>query len=165
MKRFLCAMIFVALAAAISFAAPATTQMGVSATLLPTVSVQSTNLDFGDWFIGDAPHFATATITVTATNGTLYNITLDAGTHFSGATRNVQNGTDAVPYIINDPSNSVQWGDSGFGGTYAAGFAVPGTGTGSPQAFVANGELDTNLANPASRIGLYSDLVTVLVNY
>ena len=47
------------------------------------------------WFIGDARHHSTATITVTASIGTVYNITLDAGTHFAGGTRNVQNGADA----------------------------------------------------------------------
>jgi spore coat protein U-like protein len=156
---------FVFLAAAVGVAATTSAQMGVSATLLPTVSVQTTNLDFGNWFIGDSPHSAAATITVTASIGTLYNITLDAGTHFAGGTRNVQNGTDAVPYIINDPTNTVEWGDNGFVGTYNAGFAVPGTGDGLPQLYTANGVLETNLANPASSLGLYTDFVTVTVNY
>lgn len=165
MKRLMLVLVLVLLAAAVSFAALPTAQMGVSATLLPTVSVKSTNLDFGDWFIGDSPHNTTATITVTATAGTVYNITLDAGTHFAGGTRNVQNGADAVPYIINDPTNTVEWGDSGFAATYAAGVAVPGTGSGSPQEYTANGVLQTNLANPASPVGVYSDFVTVTVNY
>jgi spore coat protein U-like protein len=165
MKRLMLAVVLVLFAAAVSFAAATSAQMGVSATLLPTVSVESTDLDFGTWFIGDSPHSATATITVTATAGTVYNVTLDAGTHLAGGTRNVQNGADAVPYIINDPTNTVEWGDNGFAGTYAAGFAVPGTGDGSPQVYAANGVLETNLANPASPIGVYTDFVTVTVNY
>jgi spore coat protein U-like protein len=165
MKRLMLAAFFVALASAVGFAGTTSTQMGVSATLLPTVSVETTNLDFGDWFIGDSPHSATATITVTATTGTVYSITLDAGTHFAGGTRNVQNGADAVPYVINDPANTVEWGDNGFAGTYAAGFPVPGTGNGSPQPYSANGVLNTNLASPASSVGSYTDLVTVTVNY
>ena len=165
MKRLMLAAILVLLAAAAGFAATTSAQMGVSAMLLPTVSVETTNLDFGNWFIGDSPHSATATITVTASIGTVYNITLDAGTHFAGATRNVQNGVDAVPYIINDPTNTVEWGDNGFAGTYAAGLAVPGTGTGSAQLYAANGVLETNLANPGSPVGLYTDFVTVTVNY
>ena len=164
MKRLMLSIGFVLLAASMSFAATTSTQMGVSATLLPTVSVESTNLDFGDWFIGDSAHSATATITVTATTATAYNITLDAGTHFAG-TRNVANGVDVVPYIINDPSNAFEWGDNGFAGLYTAGSAVPGTGNGSPQTFTANGLLHTDLASPASAIGAYSDIVTVTVNY
>jgi spore coat protein U-like protein len=165
MKRIMLSAFFVLLAGAVSFAATTSTQMGVSATLLPTVSVSTTNLDFGNWFIGDSPHNATATITVTASIGTVYNITLDAGTHFAGGTRNVQNGVDVVPYIINDPTNTVEWGDNGFAGTYAAGFAVPGTGDGAAQLYSANGVLETNLANPGSTVGLYTDFVTVTVNY
>jgi spore coat protein U-like protein len=165
MKRLMLAAFFVLLATAVGFAATTSAQMGVSATLLPTVSVETTNLDFGDWLIGDIPHSATATITVTATTGTAYDITLDAGTHFAGLTRNVQNGTDAVPYIINDPTNTVEWGDNLFANTYIAGSAVHGTGNGSPQPYTANGVLDTNLASPASSVGLYTDFVIVTVNY
>ena len=165
MKRLILTTFFVLLAAGVGFAAAASAQMSVSATLLPTVSVETTNLDFGDWFIGDSPHSASATITVTATTGTVYNVTLDAGTHFAGGTRNVQNGADAVPYIINDPSSTFEWGDNGFLGTYAAGSPVPGTGNGSPQPYTANGILETNLASAGSSIGVYTDFVTVMVNY
>jgi spore coat protein U-like protein len=164
MKRLMLAIGVALCAASVSFAATVTAQMGVSATLLPTVSVESTNLDFGNWFIGDSPHSAKATVTVTASSTTSYNITLDAGAHFAG-TRNVANGVDVVPYIINDPTDTVEWGDNGFAGTYAAGSAVPGTGNGSPQTFTANGLLRTDLANPASAIGAYADFVTVTVNY
>ena len=165
MKKLMLLTFFVVLASSVSFAATQSATMNVTATLLPTVTVQTTNLDFGNWLIGDSPHTATATITVTATNGTPYAITLDAGTHGTSGTRNVQNGTDAVPYVINDPTNTVQWGDSGFGGTYLAGNPVTGTGNGSPQPYTANGVLDTNLASPSSTIGLYTDFVTVTVNY
>jgi spore coat protein U domain-containing protein, fimbrial subunit CupE1/2/3/6 len=165
MKRLMLAAAFVLLAAAVSFAATTTATMNVSATLLPTVAVESTNLDFGDWFIGDSPHSATATVTVTATNGTVYNITLDAGNHLSGGTRNVANGADMVPYVINDPTDTVEWGDNGFAGTYIAGNPVAGTGDGSPQPYTANGVLNTNLASPSSTVGLYTDFVTVTVNY
>jgi spore coat protein U-like protein len=165
MKRLMLVAFLVLLAGATGFAASTSAQMSVSATLLPTVAVETTNLDFGNWFIGDSARTATATITVTASNLTAYNITLDAGTHFAGATRNVQNGIDAVAYTINDPTNTVEWGDSGFAGTYAAGLPVPGTGNGLPQTYTANGVLHSELANPASALGLYTDFVTVTVNY
>jgi spore coat protein U-like protein len=166
MKRLMLAAFFVLLAAAAGFAGTTSAQMGVSATLLPTVSVQTTNLEFGTWFVGDPDHTATATITVTASNLTPYNITLDAGAHFAG-TRNVQNGNgiDAVAYTINDPTNTTEWGDNLFGNTYIAGSAVPGTGNGLPQPYVANGVLRTSVASATSALGLYSDIVTVTVNY
>jgi spore coat protein U-like protein len=165
MKRLILIAFLAALAASTGFALTTTAQMSVSATLLPTVSVQTTNLDFGTWFIGDADHHSTATITVTASNFTAYNITLDAGTHFAGGTRNVQNGLDTVAYTINDPTNTVEWGDNLFANTYVAGSAVPGTGNGLPQTYAANGVLHTSTASATSALGLYTDFVTVTVNY
>ena len=165
MKRLILAAFLVACAASAGFALTTSAQMGVSATLLPTVSVQTTNLDFGTWFIGDADHVSTATITVTASNLTAYNITLDAGTHFAGGTRNVQNGVDTVAYTINDPTNTAEWGDNLFGNTYIAGSAVPGTGNGLPQTYTANGVLHTSTASATAALGLYTDFVTVTVNY
>ncbi|HVP17420.1 MAG TPA: spore coat protein U domain-containing protein [Spirochaetia bacterium] len=166
MKKLILAALFVLLASALSFATNTTATLNVTATLLPTVSVQTTNLDFGDWLIGDSQHSATATITVTATNGTDYKIGLDAGTHFSGGFRNVQNGTDMVPYFIYSDTSNTEWGDNGLvGGTYSAGNPVSEKGSGSAQLYTAYGVLRTDLASATSSIGSYTDLVTVTVNY
>jgi len=165
MKRLMLVAILAVLTAAVGFAAVATAQMGVSATLLPTVAVETTNLDFGPWFIGDLDKPATAVITVTASNLTPYDITLDAGTHFASGTRNVVNGADAVAYTINNPTSTGEWGDNLFAGTYVAGSSVPGVGNGLPQPYTANGVLHTSTASAASTLGLYTDFVTVTVNY
>jgi spore coat protein U-like protein len=159
MKRLMLVALLAVLAAAVGFAATATAQMGVSATLLPTLAVETTNLNFGEWFVGDTDHVAPLKITVTASNSTSYDIALSAGNNFATGTRNVQNGADAVAYTINNPDNTGEWGDGVFGTTF------PGTGNGLPQEYDTTGVLHTSTASAASQLGLYTDIVTVTVNY
>jgi spore coat protein U-like protein len=165
MKRIFVLVMLVALTGVTAFANTQSTTMQVTATLLPTVSVSTTNLNFGTWVITDNLLYSSATVTVQATAGTNYAITMDAGKHFDGVYRNVANGAYNVPFLIFDPTNKFLWGDAGYAGTYAAGSPVTSTGTGSPQTFTANGQLSAFIANPASPIGVYSDSVMVTVNY
>jgi len=165
MKRIFVLVFLVALTGVTAFANTQSATMQVLATLLPTVTVSTTNLNFGTWIITDAIIKSSATVTVQATAGTNYAITMDAGQHFDGVNRNVANGTFNVPFQIFDPTNTFLWGDAGYGKTYMAGSPVTSTGTGSPQTFTANGQLFAFLAKPASPVGVYSDNVTVTVNY
>ena len=165
MKRLVLLSLFVVLAAAAAFANSTSTTLPVSATLLPTVSVSTTNLDFGTWVLTDGVIPSSATVTVQATAATNYAITMDFGQHFSAGWRHVQNGAFGVIYEILDPTGSFEWSDQGYGNTYPSGGPVFSTGTGSAQSFTANGLLFVASADPASPIGLYSDLVTVTVNY
>lgn len=166
MKRLLlvCCMIFLAGAAAFGNVGSAT--IAVAARLLSVVSVSATSLDFGTWVAADRIHLATSTVTVQASTGTSYAITLDAGQHYDGVFwRHVQNTGADVPYLIVDPSDSFLWGDGGFNNTYTPGNAVRGIGSGSPQSFTANGFLFTLFASPESPAGTYTDVVTVTVYY
>jgi spore coat protein U-like protein len=165
MKRLLVVGCTMVLAGAVAFG-NANSTIVVAAKLLPGVSVSATSLDFGTWVAADRIHVATATVTVQASMGTSYAITLDAGQHYDGVFwRHVQNSGSQVPYLIVDPSDSFLWGDGGFTGTYSAGSAVHGTGSGSPQAFTANGFLFSLFANPAAPAGTYTDFITVTVYY
>jgi len=140
--------------------------VGVSAKLLPGVSVSTTSLDFGTWIAADRIHLATATVTVQASVGASYAVTLDAGQHYDGVFwRHVQNNGAEVSYLVVDPSGSFLWGDGGFANTYSPGNAVHGVGTGTPQSLTANGFLFSLFASPASPAGTYTDLITVTVYY
>jgi spore coat protein U-like protein len=166
MKRQLWIACILGLAGAAVFANVNSTTIEVAARLLPQVSVSATSLDFGTWVAADRIHTATATVTVQASAGTAYAITLDAGQHFDGVFwRHIQNSASQVPYLIVDPSDSFLWGDGGFTDSYSAGSAVHGTGNGSPQAFTANGFLFTLFADPQSLTGPYTDSITVTVYY
>jgi spore coat protein U-like protein len=109
------------------------TTMPVLANLLPSFSVSTTSLDFGTWVIGNYILYSSATISVQATPGTTYAITMDAGQNFDGVNRNVANGPYNVPFIIFDPTNSFLWGDAGFAGTYASGSACSAPGPDPPR--------------------------------
>jgi len=166
MKRLLVFGCVLALAGAAAFGNAATTTVTVAAKLLPVVSVSTTSLDFGTWVAADRIHLATATVTVQASVGTSYAVTLDAGQHYDGVFwRHLQNDGSQVSYLVVDPSGSFLWGDGGFADTYPPGGAVHGVGTGLPQSLTANGFLFTLFASPESPAGTYTDVITVTVYY
>ncbi len=166
MKRPLLISCLLVLAEAGAFGDAGSGTIAVAAKLLPAVSLSATSLDFGTWVAADQIHAATATVTVQASAGTSYAVTLDAGQHYDGVFwRHIDNSGSQVPYLIIDPSDSFLWGDGGFTDSYSAGSAVLGVGSGSPQALTANGFLFTLYASPASPAGTYTDFITVTVYY
>jgi spore coat protein U-like protein len=166
MKRAMSFICLLVLAEAAAFGNASSATIAVAAKLLPVVSVSATSLDFGTWVAADQIHAATATVTVLASAGTQYAVTLDAGQHGDGVLwRHIENSGSQVPYLIVDPSDSFLWGDGGFANTYTAGTAVHGVGSGSPQSLTANGFLFTLYASPASPTGTYTDFITVTVYY
>jgi spore coat protein U-like protein len=166
MKRALLLSWLLVLAEAAAFGNATSATIAVAAKLLPVVSVSATSLDFGTWVAADQIHAATATVTVQASAGTAYAVTLDAGQHSDGVFwRHIENGGSQVPYLVVDPSDSFLWGDGGFAGTYTAGSAVHGVGSGSPQSLTANGFLFTLYASPESPAGTYTDFINVTVYY
>ncbi len=165
MKKLLLVGCVLALAGA-AFGNAVSATMGVASRLLPVVSVSATNMDFGTWVAADEIHVATATVTVQASTGTSYAITLDAGRHYDGEFwRHVDNSGFQVPYLIVDPSDSFLWGDADFASTFSPGSAVLGVGSGLPQSLTANGFLFTLFARSDSPAGTYTDFITVTVYY
>jgi len=152
------------LLAAVAVAGSKSATMHVSAKLAPTVVVSTTNLDFGTWRYRDSDRKATATVSVVIPAGKAFAITMDAGLHYAGGVRNVQNATFRVPYKILGPSGAL-WGDKGYAGTFTSGTPVRGTGTGNVQTFKASGVLQTKNVTRCYAVGLYTDSVTVTVYY
>jgi len=165
MKKLIVFAIFALCAASLCFASTETAEMAVSANLIPTVVVEASSMNFGDWYIEDDPKSATATINVTASLDLVYNVTLDGGLYDDDTYRYMKNGEVAVPYQLFKADLSTEWGDLGFAGTFVAGSSVEGTGTGSAVEYTVYGLLRTDLAPADAPVGLYEDTVVVTVNY
>lgn len=142
-------------------AATTTTNLAVSANVMATCGVSTTGLAFGtyDPTSGLALN-QTATITTTCTNGTPYNIGLDAGTG-TGATTAIRIMTDTtadqLPYgLFQDVGHTTNWGNTIGTDT------VAGTGTGAAQATTVYGQIAA--ATPANT-GSYTDTVLLTVSY
>jgi spore coat protein U-like protein len=97
-------------------------------------------------------------IQLTCSNGTPYTVTLDAGLHASGTTRQMTNGTDNVAYgLYQDVARATPWGDgTTFGG------ALSGNGTGAAVDMNIYGRVPPQAAVSA---GTYTDTVLVTVGW
>lgn len=155
MKRLMILMVLVLLGGAMAMAGP-TGNLVVSATLQATYTVVSVDaLAFGNWSLGDDDKTKNAIITVKATPGTSYKVTLDNGLWFDSGTRRVKGGSSYVPYqIYYDSLGGTEWIGAGVGPT--------GSGTGSDELFTAYGQLHNNTAITAAP-GLYGDTVVVTI--
>lgn len=120
----------------------------------------ATDLDFGSVpGLIDAPVDQDATITLTCTRRTAWDVGLDNGQHAAGDTRRMQldGGTSHVTYeLFRDPARTLRWGSTP--GTDAE----PGEGTGFQQQVTVHGRVPAGQAVPA---GQYRDTVTVTVTY
>jgi len=166
MKKILLAVL--TLASALGFSMPVyaltqTSTMPVSMTVVPSVNVSATSLNFGS-IAPSAGSDANATISVTAANGTAYTVTLDAGLNYDGSSRIVKSGaTTGGYYYLYTDMGANEWGDSGFGNTYNGMGSAPGvtgTGSGAIQNLTVYGQLGA-----FSTGGTFTDTVTVTVNY
>lgn len=147
-------------------AANATTTTGslnVNATVGAVCSVTTIPVNFG--LYSGAAINTTGGVSVTCTNGTAYNIALDAGAHYDGGSgyRTIAQDAETMPYVLFTPDGDPnEWGDAGYAGTYAFGNPVPDTGNGAAQPHVVNARL---LAGAAVSAGSYNDVVGVTVHY
>jgi spore coat protein U-like protein len=141
-------------------ASTATSSFVVSATVLSVCLVTASPLAFGNY----DPTASTATsgsttLAVTCTNGTPYNVGLNAGTG-TGATvttRKMTFGSNLLSYsLYADSGHSTVWGQTVGTNT------VTGTGTGLPVTQTVYGQIPAQQAMP---IGAYTDTITVTVTY
>jgi spore coat protein U-like protein len=139
-------------------AATATSTFTVSATVQATCSIAAGNLAFGTYtgvLINN-----TATLSVSCTNTTPYNIGLNAGTS-TGATVTTRKmtgtGANTVAYgLYRDAGHATNWGNTVGTDT------LPGTGNGAVQAVTIYGQMAAGqLVTP----GAYSDTITATINY
>lgn len=146
------------LPAASAMAATATTSIAVSATVVATCVISATPLAFGNY--EGLQSDSTATLSITCTNTTPYNVGLGVGLA-PGATVTSRAMTGpagaTLPYsMFSDSARTTNWGMT------VATDTVAGTGTGSVQTLTIYGRIAAGLyASP----GAYTDTVTATVTY
>jgi len=135
-----------------------TTTFAVSATVQATCLISATGLSFGT-YTGVVDN-ATSTVSVTCTNTTPYNVSLNAGTA-TGATVTTRKMTGPSSALLNYSLFSNSGMTTGWGNTIGTD-TVAGTGNGSSQAITVYGQI------PASQYvtpGSYADTITATVTY
>jgi spore coat protein U-like protein len=163
MKRFA----LVVSAAALSmtgsaFAAQATTTLPVSALVVDVCAVAALPMAFGTYDPTSSSNLdSTATVTVTCSLNTPYNVRMSAGANSASvSTRKMLvggGGSDLLPYALyRDSGRTQNWGVTDGTDT------VAGTGAGLPQAITVYGRVAGSQNVPA---GAFTDTVTVTVNY
>jgi spore coat protein U-like protein len=139
-------------------AATATTTFGITSTVQSNCVMSGNSLGFGAYTGSAIP--VTTTLSVTCTNGTTYNVGLNAGTA-SGATVTNRGMTGPggawLGYALyQDSSRTTNWGQTV--GTDTVG----GTGNGSAQSITVYGQL---AASQFVTPGSYSDTITATITY
>ncbi len=137
-----------------------TASIAVSATVLSSCGVTALPLAFGTYSPTQSTNTtAQTTVVVTCTNGTPYNVGLNAGagTGATVATRKMTSGSNTLTYsLYSDSGYSTVWGNTIGTNT------VTGTGTGLTQTINVYGSATALQAVPA---GSYADTVTVSLTY
>lgn len=95
-------------------ASTSTATLTVQAQVLGECSATNATLDFSTYDpLSSGNLDQSTTIAVTCTKGTTASIGLDLGSHASGSTRQMSNGTDAIAYeLYSDAGRSTVWGNS-----------------------------------------------------
>lgn len=139
-------------------AATSSGNLGISATLQATCVISVSPLAFGT-YTGVVSN-ATATITITCTKSTAYNVGLDVGQggNATSAQRILTgpSGT-AVGYTMSqNAAHTINWGPTVGSDT------VAGVGTGAAQTLTVYGQI---FAGQYAVPGAYSDVITAAVTY
>lgn len=142
-----------------AFAATATDDLDVTLTVEATCSVVANPLDFGTRSVFTANIDAATTLDVTCSDGTAYDIGLDAGDGASATTttRKLTNGSSGTV-------NYTLWKDSGRTSNFGAtgGELLTGTGDGTAQSIDVYGRIPSG---QTVATGAYTDTVTVTITY
>lgn len=153
------------LSTSFTWAATATGNLSVSATILSTCVVGTSTLNFGNYDpTAPASTTATGSVVVTCTGGVPYTIALGAGqTGGTVTTRRMEEtgpGTSSLDYFINRSNCGTalcdNWGETNGTDT------VNSTGTGAAQSIPAYGVIPANQSGVA---GVYSDVVQITVTF
>jgi spore coat protein U-like protein len=137
-----------------------TTTIAVSASVLSSCGVTALPLAFGTYSPTQSTNTtAQTTVVVTCTNGTPYNVGLNAGigTGATVASHKLTSGSNLLNYTLyQDSGYSTVWGNTIGTNT------VSGTGSGLTQTINVYGSITALQAVPA---GSYADTVTVSLTY
>jgi spore coat protein U-like protein len=147
-----------------AYSATATDDFTVSITIVATCAITATNpLNFGN-SVGllSSNIDVNTTFSVQCTNGTPYDIELNAGNNAGTAldttTRRMENGGAYVSYnLYQNAGRTIPWG-TGLEGNEVTG----ATGSGSAQSYTVYGRVPPQ-ATPAP--GLYDDVIQIDVQY
>jgi spore coat protein U-like protein len=140
-------------------ASTATTTFTVSASVTATCLISATTLSFGNYAFAATP--ASSTISVTCTNGTTYNVGLNAGLASGATVTSRQMAGTVAGSLLNyglfkDSGHATNWGDTVGTDT------VAGTGNGAAQSLTVYGQIPaTQYVAPGS----YSDTITATITY
>ena len=139
-------------------ASTATATFIVSTSIQATCLISTTPMSFGTYT--GVTLTSTSTVTVTCTNGTHWDVNLDAGTA-SGATTNARSmvgpGGALLSYELDsDAAHTINWGN------IVDVDAVEGIGSGLGQALTVYGQVH---AGQYFAPGIYSDTITATVTY
>ena len=145
-----------------AYSATATTSMPVTALVVNVCAVAALPLAFGTYDPTSSSNLdGTATVTVTCSLNTAYNVRMSAGSNGGGISARKMliggGGTDLLPYSLFRDSNRTQnWGETDGNDT------TSGTGSGLPQLLTVYGRIAGSENVPA---GAFTDTVTVTVSY
>lgn len=165
MSRNVVAPIAVAIALAAAGSAQAATKtasFNVTATVANNCVISANPLALGA-FDGTNDLAATSTVVVRCTNGTAYNVDLNAGSSSNFAARTMSNGTDSLVYnLYTDTTYTNIWGDGSTGTV-----RVPGTGAGfgSTRNITVAGRLLASANTGPIGAGTYSDTIVASIVY
>lgn len=147
----------------VTMAATDTTTFQVTATVDDACSVSATNLAFGTYDPNTGDLNGTSTITASCTEGTTYDIGLDAGlnaANASGTTRAMVGATNTTAYLsyelYSDSARSTVWGDTVGTDT------VSGTASAADDDHTVYGQIPGGQFVPADS---YSDTIAVTITY
>jgi spore coat protein U-like protein len=144
-----------------SYAATATGNFDVTATVTASCTVSGTTLAFGSFDVLGAAVHNTSTLTATCTNGSAWTIGLGVGTNGGGSvtTRKMvhTDGVTKLNYgLYTDNAWSTNWDNvTPNWGT--------GTGTGVAQTLTVYGEIPSG--QTSAKAGAYTDTVTATINF
>lgn len=131
----------------------------VSASVVKKCTVTATTLNFGTVGLLTAAINGTSTLGVQCSNGTPYNVGLDAGQNGGGNinARKMLLGANSIGYqLYQNSARSTVWGNTIGSNT------VSGTGNGNTQSLTVYGQVPAQTTPPA---GTYNDTITVTVTY
>lgn len=160
------ALAFAALGAVVStpaLAATATNTMPVSVNVINSCTVAATPMSFGaPTAIGSANIDTTSTITLTCTNGAVYDVALDNGLNSASGQRYMSNGA-ATPVKVPYNVSSVSAGGANWGSTTGTNTVSGSAGTSGLVTLTAYGRIPSSATSVGA--GSYTDTVTVTVTF
>ena len=139
-----------------AFAATATANMTVSATVPATCTITTTDMNFGAYdSTKNSDTLANATITATCSSGTNATVAFDIGLNADGGSQRKlirSGGTDLLNYDLNESGDTAIWEENNNSIAFS----------GSPKTLEVEGTIFLGQNVP---VGSYSDTVTVIITY